>query len=200
MDNSIPSSSSIGYSSEPAVTSAGDISKNVLIIILSIVLILSLLGINIFNIFGNALQNFIDIFSPIVSKGLADLGYASGNLLDRSSDVVSDTSKTGIDILNGTVHSVGDLLLKASGRSAGAELDQHINQPPTQPPQSPVPDQSTSPIQATPSTSKSNWCLVGEYNGTRGCINVSDQDKCLSGQVFPSQQQCLNPNLSQNKS
>lgn len=194
MENSAESSS-IGASSN-----SGDFFKNVLIGILLVVLILSLLGINIFTIFGNSLQNFIDIFSPIISKTLADLGYASGNIITQSSDIVADTSKTGIDILNDTVNSVGDLLLKASGKNPNSTLDKYINQPPTEAPRSPEPNSTTNPIQSGGTSAKSNWCLVGEYNGTRGCISVSDQDKCLSGQVFPSQQQCLNPNLTQNNS
>jgi hypothetical protein len=193
-------SPTVNYTDYTPPSSGNDTTKNLLIIVLLVVLVLSLLGINIFTIFGNALQNFINIFNPIVSKGLSELGYASGTVLDKTSDIVADTSKTGIDILHGTVDSVGDLLLKASGKGAGSELDNRINQPPTIAPKQPEPNQTTNPIQSSTSSSKSNWCLVGEYNGTRGCISVSDQDKCLSGQVFPNQQMCLNPNLSQNRS
>lgn len=190
--------------SSPAIVttssgSVGDWSKNTIIIVLVSILVLSLLGVNVLTLFGNMVESVTEIFRPVVSKALANLGYASGTLLDRSSDIVADASKTGIDILHGTVDSVGDLLIKASGQGAGAALDIHINQPPTMPPNSPLPNATTNPIQSGGS-GKAQWCLVGEYNGTRGCINVSDQDKCLSGQVFPSQQQCLNPNLSQNKS
>ena len=168
--------------------------SNMLIIVLIIILVLSLLGINVFTIIGNGLQQFINIFNPAISKGLSDLGYASGNVIDKSSDLLADTSKTGIDILNGTVQSVGDLLIKASGDNRG-----NINQPSTKPPTPPQPAETTNPIVAsTHASNKSQWCLVGEYNGARGCINISDQDKCLSGQVFPNQQMCLNPNLTQN--
>ena len=185
--------------SSPTSSPISDGLKNVLIMILLVILVLSLLGINVFTIFGNALQKLIDIFNPIVSKVLKDLGYASGNVISSTSDILADTSKTGIDILNGTVHSVGDLLLKASGQGAGASLDSQINQPPIIAPKPPSPNESSNPIQSTPSVNKNQWCLVGEYNGARGCISVSDQDKCLSGQVFPTQQMCLNPNLTQNK-
>jgi hypothetical protein len=180
---------------QPQISSSGDNTKNMLIIVLLIILILSLLGINIFTIIGNGVQYFINIFNPVVSKGLSDLGYASGNVVDKSSDILADTSKTGIDILNGTFHSIGDLLVKASGQGT------NVNQPPTTPPHSPEPAASTNPIVATTqAANKSQWCLVGEYNGTRGCISVTDQDKCLSGQVFPNQKMCLNPNLTQNAS
>jgi hypothetical protein len=190
-------SPTVTYTNPAPPSSGNDTTKNMLIMVLLVIIVLSLLGINIFAIFGNALQNFINIFNPIVSKGLSELGYASGTVLDKTADIVADTSKTGIDILHGTVDSVGDLLLKASGRGAGANLDSKINQPPTVAQKQPEPNQTTNPIQSSSSSGKSSWCLVGEYNGARGCINVSDQDKCLSGQVFPSQQMCLNPNLTQ---
>ena len=44
----------------------------------------------------------------------------------------------------------------------------------------------------TPSSKKAGWCLVGEYQGRRGCIEISDYDKCLSGKVFPNQGACMN--------
>lgn len=185
----------------PVTISSGsgiDWSKNTLIILLVSILLLSLLGVNILNLFGNMVESVTEIFRPVVSKALSDLGYASGTLLDRSTDVVSDASKTGIDIIHGTVDSVGDLLIKASGQGPGQTLDININQPPTIAANPPEPNSTTNPIQNN--SAKSQWCLVGEYNGTRGCINVTDQDKCLSGQVFPNHQQCLNPTLSQNMS
>jgi len=174
--------------------STGGTLKNIIIIVLTAVLILSLLGINVFTIFGNFLQQIIDIFNPVISKALSNLGYASGTVIDKTSDIVADSTKLGIDILHDTVDSVGDLLVKASGKS-DKNLDIAINQPLKIAPQQPSPDASSSPIQNVPS--KNSWCLVGEYNGARGCVSVSDQDKCLSGQVFPNQQMCLNPTLSQ---
>lgn len=173
--------------------------KNFIIIVLLVILVLSLLGINVFTIFGNLLQQLINIFNPVVSKGLSDLGYASGTVIDKSSDVVADTSKVGIDILHDTVQSVGDLLVKASGKEVGSEknIDIAINQPPTIVPKNPSPDATTSPIQSSVASSKNKWCLVGEYNGARGCVSITDEDKCLSGQVFPTQQMCLNPTMTQ---
>jgi hypothetical protein len=59
-----------------------------------------------------------------------------------------------------------------------------------------APDDSTSQIQQPITASKQNWCLVGELNSKRGCVAVQDIGKCMSGQIFPSQQMCLNPTLS----
>jgi hypothetical protein len=183
----------------PQISESGGSFKNVIIIVLTVILILSLLGINIFIIFGNGLQKLIDIFNPVVSKALSDLGYASGTVIDKSSDVLADASKVGIDIAHGTLDSVGELLIKASGQAPGTgkNIDIAINQPPTVAPNQPNPDASTSPIQSAASSSKNQWCLVGEYNGARGCVSVTEQDKCMSGQVFPTQQMCLNPTMTQ---
>jgi hypothetical protein len=89
--------------------------------------------------------------------------------------------------------------VKASGQSPGSgkNIDIAINQPPTVAPNQPSPDASTSPIQSSASSAKNKWCLVGEYNGARGCVSVTEQDKCMSGQVFPTQQMCLNPTMTQ---
>ena len=60
------------------------------------------------------------------------------------------------------------------------------------------PDNSSSPIQKPITSNKVGWCLVGEYEGKRGCIDVRNEDQCLSGQIYPNKQMCLNPTLSNN--
>jgi hypothetical protein len=101
--------------------------------------------------------------------------------------------------------SIGDLIKDASrpgvDEKAKQQLDNSINLPkhtekPTN--KQPEADSSTNPIQKPISSNKAGWCLVGEYEGRRGCIQVGQEDKCLSGQVYPNQKMCLNPTLTQN--
>ena len=56
-------------------------------------------------------------------------------------------------------------------------------------------DDSYSAIQMSKSSSKSGWCFIGEDRGFRSCIQVGDNDKCMSGDIFPSQEICVNPKL-----
>lgn len=42
---------------------------------------------------------------------------------------------------------------------------------------------------------KAGWCLIGEDKGVRNCIKVGANDTCLSGDIFPNNQICVNPNL-----
>jgi hypothetical protein len=183
------------------------ISKNILIAILVVLLVLSFLGINVLNIFGNLIQNVIIFFTPLISQLLSIFGYTAGTAIDKTADAISTVAKGGIDIADGTLHSVGDLLINASNVNAtiptqipsqlnktistgNIALDNNIVQP--------LPDNSTNPIQKPISSQKTNWCLVGEYQGRRGCIAITERDKCLSGQIFPSQQTCLNPAMFSN--
>jgi len=56
-------------------------------------------------------------------------------------------------------------------------------------------DDSYSSIQASKTAGKSGWCYIGEDRGFRTCIEVGDNDQCMSGDIFPSQEICVNPNL-----
>ena len=61
-------------------------------------------------------------------------------------------------------------------------------------------DDSYSNIQTSKATSKSGWCYIGEDRGFRSCINIGDNsigggDKCMSGDIFPTQNLCINPKL-----
>jgi len=56
-------------------------------------------------------------------------------------------------------------------------------------------DDSYSSIQKSKSSGKSGWCYIGEDRGFRSCINVGENDKCMSGDIFPTSDICVNPNL-----
>ena len=56
-------------------------------------------------------------------------------------------------------------------------------------------DDSTSSIQMSSTTGKAGWCYIGEERGFRTCAEVGINDTCMSGNIFPSQQICVNPNL-----
>lgn len=56
-------------------------------------------------------------------------------------------------------------------------------------------DDSTSSIQMSSTTGKAGWCYIGEERGFRTCAEVGVNDTCMSGDIFPSQQICVNPNL-----
>jgi hypothetical protein len=170
--------------------------KNFIIIILSGLLILSFLGINLLNVLGNMMDIIINIFGPLITQLLSIFGYTAGTVLDKSSDAVTNVAKTGLDVANGTVQSVADLLKNASKKgvdnASKQQLDDTLNQSLFKN-NEPEHDSSVNPIQKPITASKNNWCLVGEYEGKRGCIEVNDDSNCMSGQTFSSRELCMNP-------
>lgn len=175
--------------------SSYDSSKNYMIFILSTLLILSLLGINLFIIVGNVVQVVINIFKPLIYQILAIFGYTAGTLLNTTADITSDVARAGVDIAEGTVQSVGNLLKDASKESVNIQTKKDLDVVMKEPKS----DSSESPIQNNGSSLKSSWCLVGEHNGRRGCVEVNDASKCMSGKIFPNAEMCLNPTLTPNK-
>lgn len=59
---------------------------------------------------------------------------------------------------------------------------------------SPRADDTTSVTQKHQS-GKSGYCYIGEDRGFRSCVKVEAGDKCMSGQVFSTQDICVNPTL-----
>jgi hypothetical protein len=54
-------------------------------------------------------------------------------------------------------------------------------------------DDSLSSIQCA--GSKSGWCYIGEDRGFRSCAQVDEGEKCMSGDIFPTNEVCINPKL-----
>jgi hypothetical protein len=178
-------------------------SKDTLIIVLVVLLVLSFLGINVLTTGGNILQIFADIFGPLFNQILSLFGYTAGTIINTGADVVGDTAIAGIEIAKGSIENVGDLLIDASKTnidpSARSSLDNIISSGNRiRTPNVFSPDTSESPIQKPLSSGSSKWCLVGEYKSKRGCIEIDEHDKCMSGQIYPSQKMCINPTLTSN--
>lgn len=170
--------------------------QNIIILVLSILLVLSFLGINLLDILSNIIKLIIRIFSPLVTELLSILGYTTGSILNKSADVASDVGKTAIDVGEGAIQSVGDLLIKASKKGVNPDAQNQLdsvlsvdNQP-----NNALMDNAESPIQKPISSNKAGWCLAGEFDNRRSCIQVNEYDKCMSGQIFPNREQCLKIN------
>jgi len=193
--------SNISFGVEPGNESTVFRVNNLIILLGTALVVLSLLGINIIEFFGRQIQKLIDIIILFVTQILSIMGYTAGSVLNTSADIVSDTTKLGIDIADDTVHSAGDILKEVSrpnvDEKAKGKLD-HMEKFSQYKREPFGPDGTTDPIQNPITSAKTKWCLVGEFDGKRGCVDIGDQDKCMSGQVFPEQKMCLNPTMSKN--
>jgi hypothetical protein len=191
--------------------------KNSIILVLIALLLLSFLGINLIKGVGDFVQYIINGIAYFLRPLLSDVSFITGTVIDSSSDIIADASKTGIDIAQGTAQSVGDLFIRASDNEPHKEvnkvpltqvnvhhkdekkekkIDDVINSPKPPPLNIPKADSTTNPIQKPITSNKTGWCLIDEYEGQRNCISVGEEDKCMSQQVYPTQKMCLNPTLT----
>jgi len=175
--------------------------KNFIISTLLFLLILSSLGINILNVLGDLVESITRIFGPLIRQLLSVLGYTAGTVIDETAGVATDVATAGIEIAGDSVQTVGTLLKDMSAGNINVqtrqELDKSLNTNNVDV-SNLNEDVSENPIQKPITSNKTKWCLVGEYEGSRGCVEIGEGDKCMSNQVFPSQKMCLNPTMTNN--
>jgi hypothetical protein len=176
---------------------------------LLIILILSFLGFNIFVYLAKGTETINSVFSPIINM-------FSGIFGDTVSQVVNVTAEGTKKIVNSTAGAIDTGLSevqqivpnKASSSVSSVpvtknqpdlmsnnSLNKALNtsQSSQQINNEYQADEASSSIQSGPP--KSGWCYIGEDRGFRTCAEVGPNDKCISGDIFPSQDLCVNPSL-----
>jgi hypothetical protein len=224
MDNSNSLSGSILQSSDVSIPSSstslsGDDSgffdsfKNINITTwLIIILILAFLGFNVFLYLAKGTQEIADFVAPIMLKLFGTTLAITGETVDVAAEgakaVVSGTATTvnaGLTAVNAGLTAVQDITPNISTSSIKSQPIQ-TQQTTTQPDSrlnkvlnnSHEQDKDFQALEASSSVhsaGKSGWCFVGEDRGFRSCALVNEDDKCMSGDIFPSQELCINPNL-----
>jgi hypothetical protein len=178
-----------------------------------IVVLLAILGLNVFAYLGMLSDTFIGFFRPI----LAEVAYLGSETAKNTINTSAEGSKLGIDVAAGTLTSAIDLGQKAAAMSEddveesviddhklkqaindskikkNQQQNQHNSQQKSIEPV--IPDNVDSLTQQSKPAKKAGFCYIGEDRGFRSCIKVSEQDTCMSGNIFPSQDICINPNL-----
>lgn len=172
-----------------------------------VIIILLFLGVNVFSYLGDFLQNIKD--SHFIQNILKSLGYGITETTKDITEVTAEGAKLGVDVAAGTVESGIDVIQgqldidpNQSKSSPTKQNQQQQQQDPAlnsalahaEDNTEPQPDDASSSTQRL-GPGKSGYCYIGEDRGFRSCIKVKEGDTCMSGEIFPSQQICVNPNL-----
>jgi hypothetical protein len=166
-----------------------------------IILILALFGINIFLYLAkgteeltNILNNIVSFFSPIFKW----FGFTTLETTKQTIETGAIGTKAGVDIISGAITSVIDTAQQQIDQSRYEEinidnipLQQTIDSSQQISTEEVSPDDSQSPIQAN--KPKRGWCFIGEENGLRVCTEIDEDDICMSEQIFPTNELCINP-------
>ncbi len=175
----------------------------------AIIVILSILGLNLFSYLGIATDFIARLTAPIlrlfglaaaettktaVAVGAAGI-KAGANVVSGSADVVAGAVTGGVNVLENTLSS-GVTRNNIDGKTI-LSLDNALTNAEKQMNSMPMPDDSGSQIQRSRIAGKTGYCLIGEQNGFRNCVDVTENDQCMSGEIFPTREICINPNLRQ---
>lgn len=202
-DSTFPSMSTASTSTSSSngfFDSFKDINSTTWIII---ILILAFLGFNIFIYLAKGTQDISSFFGPIIQKIFGTtVGVAS-----QTVDVAAEGTKAVVggtaNVVNTGLSAVQDITPNNAQSSVKGESvqQQKINQfdnnslnralNTSKQTQQKGGDQDYEPHEAE----SSGWCYVGEERGYRTCAQVGVDDICMSGDIFPSQEICMNPNL-----
>lgn len=161
-----------------------------------VILILAFLGFNIFAYLGLITQDTAEFLKPLLKL----LGYpvleTTKQTLKTSIegtkdivDITATTANTGLDTLEKSLDGKADLMKSLNDAKDKIERKkkkdinqkQEING-------EPEPHEESK-------RGKSGFCYIGEDRGVRSCIEVGEIDQCMSGDIFPSKNICINPNL-----
>jgi len=174
---------------EPSNVSADSTGSSSMWKYIIIFLILAFLGFNLFiylgeisKFFGSFVNQILDVFKPILSY----FGYGISETVKKTVDLTAVGSKKAIDVTAGTL--TGGINVLESGLSKEKKKKEK-NIP------MPQPDEAGSLTQASKASRKAGFCYIGEDRGFRSCINVGEGDTCMSGDIFPSMDRCINPSL-----
>ena len=166
-----------------------------------IILVLAFLGFNIFIYLAKGTQIFANLSAKIASilgTGTAEVTKEIVNLAATGTkgavDVTANTVNTTLDYAENTASNI-----KQANNTQQAKLNSSLNQANKYHQGTDeddyAADESSSTIQSSKASGKSGWCYIGEDRGFRTCIKVGENDKCMSGDIFPSQQICMYPEM-----
>ena len=192
---------------EPADESSGwfDFSFKKLFII---ILILLFLGFNVLKMSGQGLESIKGVFQTLFGS----LGLDIAETIKRTVDLSATGSKEIIDVTQKTADAaVDDTEELLSGKSEkdkdqerAKEKDKKDNEnlakaldqaSKKHKEHDVVPDDAGSTVQQSKGAGKAGWCYVGEDRGFRSCVRVGRNDDCVSGDIFPTSEICVNPSL-----
>jgi hypothetical protein len=180
-----------------------------------IILILAFLGFNIFVYLAKGTQDITSFFTPIITNIAGAFGMATSQIIDTTATGAKGVVNASAGVVNSGLTSVQNALpegKQVSSSVGGTSLQNSIPQGDVMQnntmnkalnnsnvqknigqTQDYEADDASSSIQKT--QSKGGYCYIGEERGYRSCMQVDSGDMCMSGEIFPTSEICVNPSL-----
>ena len=141
------------------------------------------------DIISDTATGAVDLIQETTDMAATASGYNAGSNNARNSTVVpgkqANSSLPTQSTVNRNIITSNNATDSSNLQNALADASRNSSEV--------MPDDSKSSVQW--GAGKSGWCYIGEDHGTRTCGQVGVNDVCMSGDIFPSQEICINPNL-----
>lgn len=199
------SSSSLGSSDYSIFDTLKDISVTTWILI---ILLLAFLGFNIFIYLAKGTQGIADFFAPFLKSVFGITLDTTSQVVDVSAEGAKAAVAGTAGATQGALTAVQDITPNNTSSSVKGQsltpqqqdvmqqssLNKALNsgEKQKQTEREYEADTASSSIQGI---GKSGWCYIGEDRGYRTCAQVGANDQCMSGDIFPTHEICMNPNL-----
>jgi hypothetical protein len=177
---------------------------------LIIFLILAFLGFNIFVYLAKGTQDIASFFAPLLEKIVGATGNVAGQVVNVSAEGAKTVVGGTAGAINTGLTSVQNITPNNASSSVKSQPVQNTMQQPDIMANNTLNKSLNSQKQGQGQTDdylaneasssiggsgKAGWCYIGEDRGFRSCAQVGVNDECMSGDIFPSQEICVNPNL-----
>jgi hypothetical protein len=174
-----------------------------------IILIFAFLGFNIFVYLAKGTQDITNFFSPLVEKIFGTTASVAGQAINISAEGAKAVVNETAGAIDTTLTSVQNITSNSAQSTIKGQQVNNQQQPDIMQQStlnralntSQSQQQSQQDYQANDASSsvtgsgQSGWCYIGEDRGYRTCAQVGVNDTCMSGDIFPSQEICMNPSL-----
>lgn len=211
-DNSFqPASTSIGSEGSSFFETLKNVNLTTWVIIF---FVLAFLGFNIFVYLAKGTEDIKNFFAPLLEK----IFGASVAVTSQTVDVAAEGAKTVVsgtaNVVNTGLSTVQDITPNNSSSSVSSQPVEGTvpqknavqNSSLNKALSSSTPEQSgnqdyqaletsSSVHSSSAKSGKAGWCFIGEDRGYRTCAEVGANDTCMSGDIFPTQEICINPSL-----
>ena len=169
-----------------------DFKNNGYLYLIIIILILAFIGINIFYIFGNVTEETIKQASPLMRGVYEFFGYTLetvGDVTVITADTAADGVKLGADVAAGTVKS-GVNILEHVGSVALNDYYERRKNDELKKDEKLLNNMkykgSEENVESNETSSNVKYCKIAPGY----CASISDSNKCLSGNIFNSLEEC----------
>lgn len=155
-----------------------------------------------YTILGQNIKNIVLNFFYNIELGGKKIFQNIKEVKDSKKDMIKDTKNTLQELENAVNKNVRSISKNLKNKNLvnkklllnkkNNQQNKQKNKPKKISKEEIQADKSTNSIQ---SRSKIGFCYVGNDRGYRSCMEIDEMDKCVSNQIFPTRELCINPTL-----